>query len=87
MSRGISPKNITEMISVAEESNTLDTVLVSAAEGLEKDTMRRLEMMVKLVEPLMLLVMAGIVLFRCCGVVNASDQNGSGNGLTGLAIH
>ena len=57
------PKNVTEMINVAEESNTLDTVLVSAAEGLEKTTLRRLEMMVKLVEPLMLLVMAGIVLF------------------------
>jgi general secretion pathway protein F/type IV pilus assembly protein PilC len=57
------PQNITEMISVAEESNTLDGVLVSAAEGLEKQTLRRLDLMVKLLEPLMLLVMAAIVLF------------------------
>ncbi len=57
------PRNITEMINVAEESNTLDTVLINAAEGLEKQTLRRLDLMVKLVEPLMLLVMAAIVLF------------------------
>ena len=57
------PKNVTEMISVAEESNTLDSVLINIADGLEKTTMRRLDLMVKLVEPLMLLVMAAIILF------------------------
>ena len=51
------------MISVAEESNTLDSVLVNIAEGMEKQTLRRLDLMVKLVEPLMLLIMATIVLF------------------------
>lgn len=57
------PRNVTEMISVAEESNTLDSVLVNIAEGMEKQTLRRLDLMVKLVEPLMLLIMATIVLF------------------------
>jgi general secretion pathway protein F/type IV pilus assembly protein PilC len=57
------PKNVTEMINVAEESNTLDTVLVSIAEGLEKQTVRRLDLVVKLIEPLMLMVMAAVVLF------------------------
>ncbi len=52
------PRNVTEMIAVAEESNSLDTVLVNIADGLEKETTRRLELMVRLVEPLMLLVMA-----------------------------
>ena len=56
------PKNVTEMISVAEESNTLDTVLVSIAENMEKQTTRRLELMVKLIEPLLLMIMAGVVL-------------------------
>jgi general secretion pathway protein F/type IV pilus assembly protein PilC len=56
------PRNVTEMISVAEESNTMDQVLISIADGLEKQTSRRLDLMVKLLEPLMLLVMAGIVL-------------------------
>ena len=56
------PKTVTEMISVAEESNTLDTVLVNIAERLEKDTIRRLDLMVKLVEPIMLVIMAGVIL-------------------------
>lgn len=56
------PRNVTEMISVAEESNSLDDVLVNISEGLEKQTVRRLDLMVKLIEPLMLMVMAGIVL-------------------------
>lgn len=56
------PRNVTEMISVAEESNALDTVLVNIADGLERETTRRLDLMVRLVEPLMLLVMAVCVL-------------------------
>lgn len=56
------PRNVTEMISVAEESNTLDTVLVNIAERLEKDTVKKLDLMVKLVEPLMLMIMAAIIL-------------------------
>ena len=61
-SSGHFPKNVTEMISVAEESNTLDTVLVNIADGLEKQTTRRLDLIVKLIEPLMLLVMAIVIL-------------------------
>ena len=56
------PRNVTEMISVAEESNTMDTVLIGIADNMEKQTARRLELMVKLIEPLMLLVMGVIVL-------------------------
>ena len=50
------------MISVAEESNTLDSVLVNIAENMERQTTRRLELMVKLIEPLLLMIMAGVVL-------------------------
>lgn len=56
------PRNVTEMLSVAEESNTLDDVLINISDGLEKQTVRRLDIMVKLVEPLMLMVMAFIIL-------------------------
>ena len=56
------PRNVTEMISVAEESNTLDDVLINISESLEKQTVRRLDLMVKLIEPLMLMVMAAIIL-------------------------
>ena len=57
------PPTVTEMISVAEESNTLDSVLISIADGLERRTSRKLDLMVRLLEPLMLMVMAIIILF------------------------
>ncbi|MGE0758937.1 MAG: type II secretion system F family protein [Pirellulaceae bacterium] len=56
------PATVVEMISVAEESNTLDTVLVEIADGLEARTQRNLELAVRLLEPLMLLILAGVVL-------------------------
>jgi general secretion pathway protein F/type IV pilus assembly protein PilC len=56
------PATVVEMISVAEESNTLDTVLVEIADGLETRTQRRLELAIRLLEPMMLLCMAGVVL-------------------------
>lgn len=59
---GYFPKTVVEMISVAEESNALDTVLVEVADGLENRTQRRLDLIVRMIEPAMLLVMAGMVL-------------------------
>jgi general secretion pathway protein F/type IV pilus assembly protein PilC len=56
------PQTVVEMIAVAEESNSLDRVLVEVADGLETRTVRQLDLMVRLLEPLMLMVMAGIVL-------------------------
>jgi len=56
------PKIVVEMIAVAEESNTLDTVLVGLADDLEKRTSRQLDLMVRLLEPLMLIGLAGVVL-------------------------
>src|SRR5690606_9600295 len=55
---GYFPKTVVEMISVAEESNTLDTVLVEIADSLEKRTSRKLDLTVRLLEPMMLLFMA-----------------------------
>ena len=51
-----------EMIAVAEESNTLDAVLVNLADDLEKRTTRQLDLMVRLLEPIMLICLAGVVL-------------------------
>ncbi len=56
------PPSVVEMISVAEEANTLDTVLVDIADGLERRTWRQLDLFVRLLEPLMLLVLALAVL-------------------------
>ncbi len=56
------PATVVEMIAVAEESNTLDRVLVEIADGLERRTARRLDLAVRLLEPVMLLILAAIVL-------------------------
>ena len=56
------PSTVVEMIAVAEESNTLDTVLVDIADGLERRTARKLDLVIRLLEPIMLLILAGIVL-------------------------
>lgn len=56
------PITVVEMISVAEESNSLDRVLPEIADGLEKRTFRRLDLFVRLLEPVMLLVMAMLVM-------------------------
>jgi general secretion pathway protein F/type IV pilus assembly protein PilC len=56
------PLDIVEMIAIAEESNNLEKVLIDISDGLEKRTARNLELTVKMLEPLMLLVMASAVL-------------------------
>ena len=70
------PITVVEMISVAEESNALDTVLPEIADSLEKRTFRRLDLFVRLLEPVMLLVMAlfvlGVVLALLVPVLKSS---------------
>lgn len=56
------PADVVEMIAVAEQSNNLETVLPHVADTLERDTWRRLDLFVRLLEPLMLLILAGVVL-------------------------
>jgi general secretion pathway protein F len=63
------PADIVEMIAIAEESNSLEKVLVDIADSLEKRTARNLDLMVKLLEPLMLLVMAFAVLVVVAGLL------------------
>lgn len=56
------PPNVVEMVAVAEQSNSLETVLANVAESLEKETWRRLDLFVRLLEPIMLLFLASAVL-------------------------
>jgi general secretion pathway protein F len=63
------PRDIVEMVAVGEESNSLETVLVHIADSLEKRTTRRLELFVRLLEPLMLLVMAAVTLVVVAGLL------------------
>jgi general secretion pathway protein F/type IV pilus assembly protein PilC len=66
---GIMPPQIMVMITVAEESNALETVLVNAADNIERAVSRKLDTLVRLVEPMMLLVMGGVVLYIIIGLL------------------
>jgi general secretion pathway protein F/type IV pilus assembly protein PilC len=63
------PRDIVEMVAVGEESNSLETVLIHIADSLEKRTTRNLELFVRLLEPVMLLVMAGVTLVVVAGLL------------------
>jgi general secretion pathway protein F/type IV pilus assembly protein PilC len=74
---GYFPSDVVEMITIAEEANSLETVLVNVANSLEKRTSRNLDLMVKLLEPLMLLVMAGVTLLIVMGLLLPVFKMGS----------
>jgi general secretion pathway protein F len=59
---GLFPLDILAMMTVAEESNTLDTMLVDVADTNEARTSRKIDLAVRLVEPILLVFMAGLVL-------------------------
>jgi general secretion pathway protein F len=71
------PRDVVEMVAVAEESNTLEKVLIGIADALEKRTGRQLELFVRLLEPLMLLVMAMITLVVVLGLLLPVFKMGS----------
>jgi general secretion pathway protein F/type IV pilus assembly protein PilC len=58
---GLFPQTILDMIAVAEESNNLETVLVQIAETNEARTARSIDLAVRILEPILLMFMAGIV--------------------------
>ncbi len=66
---GYFPPDVVEMIAIAEESNNLEKVLIDISDSLEKRTARQLDLMVKLLEPIMLLVMAGVTLVIVAGLL------------------
>ncbi|MFO0805679.1 MAG: type II secretion system F family protein [Gemmataceae bacterium] len=66
---GYFPPDVVEMIAIAEESNNLEKVLIDISDSLEKRTGRQLDLMVKLLEPIMLLVMAGVTLVVVAGLL------------------
>ncbi len=55
------PLDIVDMIAVGEESNNLDSVLVTIADSYEARTARKIDLVVRLMEPLLLIIMASIV--------------------------
>ncbi|MBY0229672.1 MAG: type II secretion system F family protein [Gemmataceae bacterium] len=63
------PRDVIEIIAVGEESNNLEKVLIDIADGLEKRTSRQLELFTRLLEPVMLLVMAVFTLVIVAGLL------------------
>jgi len=59
---GIIPPQVMAMISVAEESNTLESVLVNTADAIERTSARQLDMLIRILEPVILLMM-GLAIF------------------------
>lgn len=63
LASGQFPPDVIEMVAVGEEANNLEHVLISVADKMERTSNRQLDMVVRLLEPLMLVIMAGIILF------------------------
>lgn len=59
---GIFPAEVLEMIAVSEQANRLDQVLVDIASKVETKANRRLELFMRLLEPVLLVVLAGMIL-------------------------
>ena len=71
------PEETVEMISVAEEANNLEQVLVDIADGMERRTWRYLELFIRLLEPVMLVAMAAVVMFVLLGLLLPVLQSSS----------
>lgn len=60
---GLIEEDVIEMVSVGESANNLGKVLLGVADTLEARTERALSMLIRLMEPALLLFLAGMVLF------------------------
>jgi len=63
------PPAILEMISVAEESNQLEKVLGKIADTVERRTNQRVDMIVRLLEPAVLVMLAAVIFFIALGLL------------------
>ena len=77
---GLFPTDIVSMISVAEESNNLEMVLVQIADTNEVRTARQVDLAVRVLEPLLLVWMAGNVLVILLALLLPMLSMGSGIG-------
>jgi general secretion pathway protein F len=66
---GLFPEQIIAMIAVAEESNKLDKVLLQIADTVERRTNRQVDQAVRLVEPVILCLVAAGIGFLALGLL------------------
>jgi general secretion pathway protein F len=74
---GLFPEDTLEMISVGESANNLPEVLIGVADGAERRIDSLLSILVRLMEPALLLLLAGLVLFIFMALVVPMMQMGS----------
>lgn len=63
------PPDVMEMISVGEEANNLEKVLLGISDKLEKHSQRKLELFVRLLEPVLLLMGGLVILFMAIAIM------------------
>jgi len=66
---GLVPEQILEMMAVAEESNQLEKVLLKVADTVERRTNQQVDQAVRLLEPLILIVLAVAIMIVALGVL------------------
>jgi len=66
---GLFPTEIIEMIAVGEESNQLEKVLLQIADTVERRVNRQVDAAVRLIEPLILVVIAAAIGFMAVGLM------------------
>ncbi len=71
---GLFGDDVVEMISVAEAANNLDEVLVTIAETVERQVDRLLGVVIRMVEPILLLAIAGVVVVVAAGLILPMTQ-------------
>lgn len=75
---GLFPPTVVDMIAVAEEGNNLESVLVQIAETNESQTARRIDLAVRILEPILLVGMALIVFCIALAILLPILTMGSG---------
>jgi len=75
---GLFDEDVVEMIGVGESANNLDEVLVGIAETIERRVDRMLAIALRLMEPLLLLTLAGVVIFIFIALVVPMLQMSAG---------
>ncbi|MEO1996370.1 MAG: type II secretion system F family protein [Planctomycetaceae bacterium] len=58
---GYFPRDVLEMITVGEQANRLETILLNVADKLDLRTQRKLEVLVRLLEPALMVLMAALI--------------------------
>ena len=69
------PPDVVEMIAVGEQSANLEEVLINIAESMERRTQRQLDLLVRMVEPVLLTILATMILFLVIALLSPILQS------------